>query len=82
MPTASSYAPRQQNDLYTVDLVTGKLTLAYTKLHHFLYTNPDICGSIMDLTPVNNTKTGYTGTDGNSVLPLLLRRGRYHGMGS
>ena len=21
----------------------------------------------MDLTPVNNTKTGYTGTDGNSV---------------
>ena len=101
------YALGSSNDLYTVDLVTGKLTLAYT----LTLTNPNISGSlgtrgnlaslaiddegnfyavnytnsydtsflytwkssdavdgaITDLAPVNNTKAGYTGTDGDSA---------------
>lgn len=36
------YALGSSNDLYTVDLVTGKLTLAYT----LTLTNPNISGSL------------------------------------
>ena len=102
------YALGSSNDLYTVDLVTGKLTLACTLTvtnpnvqgnlgvcenlvalaiddtgnfyavnkangykESFLYTwkTADVAsGEIADLAPVNNTTTGYTGTDGDSAL--------------